>query len=72
MVPGMTERDRHIADAQLLDWLADARLGPTQLHRSPDRNVHAGPKLPGVVPSHWRREFHVAFNVGRRPRLTQT
>jgi hypothetical protein len=72
MVPGMTERDRHIADAQLLDWLAEARLGPTRLTRGPDRIVQAGPKLPGLVPGHWRREFHFTITVGRRPRLNHT
>lgn len=50
MVPGMTERDRRIADMQRLEWLADARFGPA---RRP-------------VASHWQREEVVPRRVRRR------
>ena len=63
MVPGMTERERLAADAQRLEWLADARLGPLR--------PRAGP----VVPSGRRHFLPLAFggkrtaaalNLGRR------
>jgi hypothetical protein len=30
MVPGLSERERRVADVQRLEWLADAVLGPTR------------------------------------------
>ena len=35
MVPGMTERDRHAADAQRLAWLAEATGGPARTTAAP-------------------------------------
>ncbi len=37
MVPGMTERERLAADLRRAEWLADAALGPIQIHESPSR-----------------------------------
>ena len=36
MVPGLTERERLIADMQRLEWLCDAVIGPA---RSPGRRA---------------------------------
>lgn len=52
MVPGMTERERRIADAQRLSWLAEARIGP-----APHRQLHAVAGV-GVL---WRRRAMPSF-----------
>jgi hypothetical protein len=49
MVPGMTERERRVADLQRLEWLADAVVGPAR--------VSAGPLFPPGNRAHLRSEF---------------
>ena len=46
MVPGMAERERLAADAQRLQWLAEARLGPIAIGETPlGEGRTAGPPL---------------------------
>jgi hypothetical protein len=42
MVPGMTERERLAADAQRLEWLADATLRPARISRPARPAVPSG------------------------------
>jgi len=49
MVPGLSERERRIADVQRQEWLADAVLGPTgSSGRRPSRmaNSAEAPRIP--------------------------
>ena len=49
MVPGMTERERRAADAQRLEWLNDAVLGPTLRSTSSSRTQRS---LPASIDRH--------------------
>jgi hypothetical protein len=67
MVPGMTERERLVADVQRLEWLADATLGPGGFSRPPRPAVPSGSHY--TVPlGLCRRGFVLAHGLGRRIR----
>lgn len=69
MVPGMTERDRRIADMQRLEWLASARFGPAHVAVTTHHQcgeVFAQTAAQGG--SWWRRVLPTLF-PGRRQRL---
>jgi hypothetical protein len=70
MVPGMTERERRIADMQRLAWLADATLGPTRIGFSSAEPASPKPRfaLPIAL---WRHGLSSARVLGQRIRLTQ-
>jgi hypothetical protein len=67
MVPGMTERDRLVAEVQRLEWLADATLGPRRLSRARRPTVPSGSRY--TVPlGLCRRGFALAHGLGRHIR----
>jgi len=70
MVLGMFERERLAADAQRLEWLAEASIGSVRLTTSLHQN-HAGAGQPTASAlSLWRRGLASAVVLGRRIRLT--
>jgi hypothetical protein len=66
MVPGMTERERHAADMQRLEWLADAMLGPTQLPRPPGPPAVPSGTRHSVPLGLCRRNVALAHDLGQR------
>jgi hypothetical protein len=71
MVPGMTERDRRIADMQRLAWLADATVGPTRIGFSATTPAPS-PKPRWALPiALWRHGLASARVLGQRIRLNQ-
>jgi hypothetical protein len=71
MVPGMTERDRRIADMVRLTWLADATVGPTRIGFAATKSA-ASPKPRWALPTAlWRHGLASARILGQRIRLNQ-
>jgi hypothetical protein len=71
MVPGMTERDRRIADAQRLEWLADAVVGPARMSNA-SYWPNSGESHPsGRRLGFWRQRFTSALTQFRRIRLPE-
>ena len=71
MVPGMTERDRRIADAQRLEWLADAVVGPARMSNASNWPI-SGESHPSVRRlGFWRQLFFSALTQFRRIRMPE-
>ena len=60
MVPGLTERERLIADMQRLEWLCDAVIGPA---RSSERRP---PRMGRHAEAPWMLVFRELRRRGRR------
>lgn len=73
MVPGMTERDRLVADTQRLEWLSGAGIGPARrtYEPAPPRADFSGNGLPVLPLGVWRRGRSPAMVPGERIRLRQ-
>jgi hypothetical protein len=51
MVPGLSERERRVADVQRLEWLADAVLGPTRYSGGRPSRIASSAKASRVPPA---------------------
>jgi hypothetical protein len=71
MVPGMTERDRRIADVQRLEWLADAVVGPAPISNTSHWPIR-GESHPSVRRlGLWRQRLTSALTQLRGVRLLE-
>lgn len=68
MVPGMTERDRLIADSQRIEWLADARFGPAHRPTASNRLFCENVPQPAIPRDRLRRGLESALAMGTRLR----
>jgi hypothetical protein len=71
MVPGITERERLAADVRRLEWLAEARLGPTRVDHSSPRSRGDRPSRPSPALGLTRHGLALALQLMRRVRLLE-
>lgn len=72
MVPGMTERERRMADVVRLEWLADAQNGPARKHVVSRRQNNPDGPPRDLLPRGRFRGLWPALALRRLPRLAQT
>lgn len=71
MVPGMTERERRIADALRLERLANTGCGLTRMTPASRRPLSATGPHPDRLLAVWRCGLLPALSLGRRLRVLQ-
>lgn len=64
MVPGMTERERLIANAQRRDWLADTMVSPARMFCLSDRAATSGRWRSVPSSGNWRTDQKLARLLG--------
>ena len=68
MIPGMTERDRLANDVRVLEWLADATVGPVGIGARRPLTPAVARKRFAFPLGAWRRGLAAAFVLGQRIR----
>ncbi len=69
MVPGMFERERLAADAQRLEWLAEASIGSARLTTPLHQDRAGSGQHAASAIDLWRRGLALSVVLGRRMRL---